>query len=160
MSETQMADNRTSIYLSPRLVEEKARWKDSPWGGFSSRLTNAVARVDYIAQYCRPELTRNEWFAVLDALNGYHMGDDMFGVSGIPFEIAEAVRINFLDVNFGFDRDEFLSKVEKWGPAQNVAVAEIANDFWREPNQNIDAFLEKVMQPPSGIGFDRLPDSG
>lgn len=140
--------NRVPIYLSPQLQEERQMWKDAPFGGFASRLTDVLNRLQYVVCEHMPQFSRDEWCLIIDALNGYHMADSIIGIQGVPFQISEALHGEELGDKWGVEPDQFLDRVDRLMPVEIVAVAEAASLFWNGQRQNLDEFIAKLQAKP------------
>ena len=137
-------NNRTSIYLSPQLADEKRKWADAAFGGFSRRLTSILERLEFIVSDAIPDFNRPEWCAIFDALNGYWM-EGRLGITGIPLQLSDAINMDGLDEKWGFDGKAFLKKLNALSSAGLVAVAEVSDEFWLNTERDIDEFIANIQ---------------
>lgn len=136
--------NRTSIFLSPALAEEKQRVSQSGGGfGLSGRLTTVLGRLKWVVYNHTPDFLNNEWCLIFDALNGYALFED-HAIGGIPLQISDSIELDGLDEKWGVNAESFLAQVGSLSAAELVAVAEINDLFWSDTNQDRDEFLQKI----------------
>ncbi|MGH2367596.1 MAG: hypothetical protein ACRDI2_05300 [Chloroflexota bacterium] len=126
---------KLSIYAGPPLAQAVDGWENR-----SGRLNRIAERyLDIVQREC-PVLTEAEWCAVCDALNGYWMeGGDNLGVRLMWAEIDDADRLNGLGVKWSIDAQALATRVQEMRVAEQVAVAEVVERFWRQTQYDQDA---------------------
>lgn len=146
---------RASIYIG----EPLARLLDGHENR-SGRLNTVAERyLDIVARDC-PALTRAEWCAVCDALNGYWMeGGSNLGVRMAWAEVSDADRLNGLGRKWNVDAEALADRMRDMSSAEQVALAEVVEIFWRHTSLDTDAALAKAGAriAPAGQKPDRNP---
>lgn len=129
-----MADKYT-IYAGEPLAKLLTGYQDQRSGR-----VNQVA-ADYLAMVrdVMPELTREEWCAVMDATNGLYVlpGDD----ATYRFTWAEIADAQGLGEKWGIDQQALATRLRVMGVAELVAVAEASRTFWQHPEADTDVAL-------------------
>jgi hypothetical protein len=110
------------------------------------RLSDVLALHREILRRSRPRLTAAEWRLVLDACNGLWLMADRghdgppqwdIGPSAIPYEVADAIRLNDLGSKHGVeDAPELVRRLAACSYAELAAIADVVVDWWsREPRE-------------------------
>lgn len=132
-----MAD-RTSVYLTDATV---AVLGDE---GRSGRINGIVARYARICREALPALSRAEWCAALDALNGALLLDGL-GRDGeaemTGYLWAEVADTPGLGPKWAIDQDALVAQLRALTYVERVAVLEAARAFWARPHLDTDAAL-------------------
>lgn len=124
------------------------------------RTIERIVRVHAeVMRRSRPVLAADEWRAVLDACNGTWLGDTL-SVSGIPLEVADALRLSGLAGKWlGGDEARGAALVRRLAAlsyAELAAVADVVCWWWgREPRHvagpvpGEDGWEEPPPAPPT-----------
>ena len=110
-------------------------------GNVSGSLNGAVARYLAIVEDFRPNLTKSEWCAICDVLNGVTILGDRWGRGGrlIAMELED---YNGLADKWGIDLPSLVATVESLTTPESIAVLHVVETFWTHADLDTDeAFL-------------------
>jgi hypothetical protein len=130
---------KLSIYPGEPLARAlAATGDDAEDGNRSGRVNTVAARYLMVvaAELRRLDLSRAEWCAIVDALNGSWLDE-----TSIPFigaEIADAVG---LGEKWGVDQQALSARLMGLSTAAQVTVVEVAERFWAHSALPTDAAL-------------------
>lgn len=96
-------------------------------------MARALARYREIVLRSRPRLTPAEWRLICDACNGVWLTADSsaaLAVTGIPYEVADGIRLSALDRKHGVEGAPLVAKLTAMPFADLAAVAEVVERFW------------------------------
>lgn len=104
-----------------------------PTGSLSSRLAEVALRHPVLVEHAIPDLTTPEWCVVFDALNGAHRVADIgssggsLGIEAIALSVADSTEAG---EHWRVDCQALATRLQAMSPAQRIAVAEVARNFW------------------------------
>jgi hypothetical protein len=128
-----------SIYAGPPLVAALAATRDDqPDGNRSGRINAICARYGAVVadELRRLDLTRDEWCAVMDALNG-HWSDE-HSLPHIAAEVADAVG---LGEKWEIDQAALTRRLHALPLSAKAAIIEAAARFWARADTPTDQAL-------------------
>lgn len=103
------------------------------------RIALLLHRYRTLLRDAAPELTRGEWCAICDALNGTLL--DATGVDLLWAEVAEAERWDRLGEKWEIDVQALVARLRELPTAGKYAVREVVESFWRQEGRGIDEAL-------------------
>lgn len=133
---------RKNLQLSATLSPAAQEALDQRAGesGFYSR-SGAVSRaLERYAEVCRrhlPQLSREEWMLVCDALNGALI-DPAGSVAWCWAEVSDACTLNGAAEKWGVDGAALVSRLQALDYAGLVAVVDVAERFWAAHSRGED----------------------
>lgn len=114
-----MASERLTFRVTP---EASAIIGES--GGLSARIHTIATRYGEVVKRCRPALTRGQWCAVFDALNGTLLDPDTIAAIWMDIEDAEG-----LGDKWNVDQQQLVAALRSMSYGELVAVAELRDRF-------------------------------
>lgn len=129
---------RASIYVG----EPLARLLDGH-DNRSGRINNVAERYAAVVAQDRPQLTRAEWCAVCDALNGTWLADEPT-IRFIWAEIADADRLNGLGAKWEIDAQDLARRIRDMPAGARVSLVETVEAFWRHADLPTDEALAQA----------------
>lgn len=151
MSE-QKKSRRSTIHIAAPIVD--AIDLDSDAGErLSGRIGIIVERYrQIVADHC-PDLSRNEWMACMDVMNGMFTGmGDPTAPKFIWASVDDACSMEGLDKKWEIDGPVLVKKLRALDTAGAIAVAEIGRRFWarssgRDGDTALDLALAIIKDP-------------
>lgn len=133
---------RKTIYLGDS-VSEVLAMKLSPEGSGNASLVVDQVCEAYLAVIRRsiPVLSENEWWLILDAVNGTHLEPNSF--EQVTVSIEDAVRYENLADKWSVNEADLLARVHAWNPGERLAVLDLAMRYWAR-DRNVDGPIDIV----------------
>ena len=102
----------------------------------SGALNSAVARYLAIMDAHRPELSRAEWLAVCDILNGTAVDETwtLRAAKYIAIEVEEGCLVDGLALKWEIDGPALVAKLAGLNVASALAVLHVVQTFWAHSN--------------------------
>ena len=94
-------------------------------GRLSARIHTIATRYGEVVKRCRPALTRGQWCAVFDALNGTLLEPDTIAAIWMDIDDAEG-----LGDKWNVDQQQLTATLRGMSYGELVAVAELRDRFW------------------------------
>lgn len=138
-------DNKKQLYFGEPLMR-LVDLLNPEQGQLSPMLNGAVDRYLDLMEAHRPRLSRNEWLAICDCLNGT-MIDDTFlrmGAAAIAHEIGDAVVLEDLATKWDIDGPALIAKATRWTKVEAFAALHVATVFWAHSELDRDEALAKA----------------
>jgi hypothetical protein len=137
---------RSTIHIPAPIVEALDLDKDAG-ESLSGRIALIVERYrQIISDHC-PELSRNEWMACMDVMNGMFTGmGEPTAVKFLWASVDDACSMEGLAEKWEIDGPALVKKLRALDTAGAIAVAEIGRRFWsRASGKDADQALDLAM---------------
>ena len=134
---------RTSVYLT----DEAQAVLGSP-DSLSGRINSILIRYAEICTRHRPALSRSEWCAVFDAINGCWLMAEHGQTDVARYIWAEVSDAPGLGEKWGIDQQALVEKLRGMSYAEQVSVVEHATRFWQLSELPTDDALAKIGIAP------------
>lgn len=122
---------RLSVYASEPMAAVLAGFEDNR----SARLNQVCGRYRAMLDDAKPALTRDEWMACFDALNGIGLGEH---VRFAWAEVSEACRQNGLGDKWNIDEAALVETLRGLSLAGCYALAESVDAWWEQTSNEQD----------------------
>ena len=121
---------RASIHLSTSVAAAIDLDRDAG-ESLSGRISMIVERYQAIISAHRPELSRPEWMAICDVMNGEFLGmGDTTAPRYIWASVSDACRMDGLADKWHIDGQALVDKLRNLDYAGCIAAAEVGRRFW------------------------------
>lgn len=142
-----MAYKRSTIHIPAHVVELIDIDKDTD-ESLSGRITIIVERYAAMIADHLPELTRGEWCACMDVMNGMFTGmGDAIATKFLWASIDDACRMEGLADKWSIDGPALVKKLRDLDTAGAIAVAEVGRRFWaRASSSDVDTALDLALE--------------
>lgn len=104
----------------------------------SGRVNSIASRYSCIMRESTPTLTRGEWAALCDVLNGTVLDTGAGGAHDparhIDLQVYDAGRLEGLGTKWGIDAGGLSHRIAQMSFAEQCAIIEVARRFWTIPN--------------------------
>lgn len=144
---------RSTIHLAAPIVEALDLDKDAG-ESLSGRIAVIVERYrQIVADHC-PDLSKNEWLACMDVMNGMFTGmGDAIATKFLWASVDDACSMEGLAEKWDIDGPALVKKLRALDTAGCVAVAEIGRRFWsrasgKSASEALELALALTKNPP------------
>lgn len=150
-----MSYKRSTIHMPAHIVEMIDVDKDAG-EKLSPRIGLIIERYTTIVADHLPELTRGEWCACMDVMNGMFTGmGDPIATKYLWAEISDALDDGLAE-KWEIDGPALVAKLRKLDTASGIAIAEVGRRFWsraggKDVDTALDLALESVRAKPRGL---------
>lgn len=129
---------KLSIYAGEPLATVLAGYDDQR----SGRVNQVCADYLLLIPELAPEMSRDEWCAVCDALNGLFIPDGDHGT--YRFIWAEVADCEGLGEKWAIDQAALAARLRAMSVGQLIAAAEVSRRFWVDPSRPPDQALAEA----------------
>ena len=143
---------RATIYISDPAEAVLGGRHDS----LSGRINSIIIRYGEMTRRHSPALTRGEWAAIFDTLNGTWLAAEVGEIDPARYLWAEIADNPGVGEKWGVDQSALVSTLRALSYAESIAVAEAAQRFWQEcKGLPLDAALDKLAISVKSCGPDQ-----